>query len=373
MSTSAAAGTAFSSQPVLKVVDRLGNVVPTNTAVVTATATGPAGATGGLINNSTPTAVSGVVTFSNLGIGGTAGVWRLRFTSTGIIYDSADVTITAGTAATISTLMPPGPTAAASYTYSGFVTAGSAVSPVPQVVVKDQFGNGVGSQTVSWTAVNSTSVLGSGGTTNVSGIAQLGSWTPGVGESTLLASVTGINDPATFSATSAIGGSVFLCELGVADGNFLTFDNSKQKTDLAPIRVADPKKSVIDMFFYMSVTGQSNTFASYPVNVKVYRTANSATAPGTNQVGAGSGLVALPGNNGKAQLQHLNLSSPVAAGTVNNQLLWFVVSLVTPPPSRTFQVWYSTLASNKLSSDCKASFVGTGSGAKVGAGILLKN
>ena len=80
IATTAAAGAAFNPQPVLKVRDRLNNVVLTNSAVVTPSATGTAGSTGGLINSSTPTSASGVVTFSNLGIGGTVGTWKVKFT-----------------------------------------------------------------------------------------------------------------------------------------------------------------------------------------------------------------------------------------------------------------------------------------------------
>ncbi len=97
----------------LKVRDRLNNVVLATSVVVTPAATGPAGSTGGLINSSTPTSASGVVTFSNLGIGGTIGTWKVKFTSPNIKADSANVTITTGPAATIQTYMPPGPTAAA--------------------------------------------------------------------------------------------------------------------------------------------------------------------------------------------------------------------------------------------------------------------
>jgi hypothetical protein len=52
--------------------DRPNNVVITNSARVTPGTTGPAGPTGGL-STAAPHVGRGVVTFSNLGIGGTVG------------------------------------------------------------------------------------------------------------------------------------------------------------------------------------------------------------------------------------------------------------------------------------------------------------
>jgi len=381
IATTAAAGAAFSPQPVIKVRDLYDNVVTTSTAVVTPSATGPAGSTGGLINTNPPdvvagvAAVAGVATFSYLGIGGTVGSWNVSFGSPGLTSASASVAITAGAAATIRTYMPPSaPVSAAEYTYPGLATSGTAISPSPQARVRDAYGNPVVGQAISWQAVNSTISVGGATTTGTGGLAQVTSWTPGTGESSLLASVSGIADPAVFFAATALGNPVFLCELGDDDKNFLTVGNSNtNKTDLAPIKVSDPRDNVVDLFFYMSVTGQSNSFSSYPVDVKVYRTSGSATSPGTTQVGAATGaMVALPGNNGKPQFQHIKLTSPVLKSTGNN-LLWFVITMVNPPSGRTFQLWYNNLASNKLTSACKASYIGTGNSPTQGAALMLKN
>ena len=374
IATTAVAGSVFGQQPVLRVLDRLNNVVLSPAVVVTPAATGPAGSTGGLIGSSTPSSVSGVVNFSGLGIGGTAGVWKVKFTAPGSIKaDSANVTITAGAAATIQTLMRPGSTVAQTYTYAGIVTSGTPVNPVPKAVVKDQYGNPVNLQTVTWSAVNSTVTVGSGGTTDANGLAAVTSWTPGIGESTLLASVGALN-PASFSATSALGASVFLCELGVADLNFLTYDNSKNKTDLGPLKVADPKKNILDLFFYMSVTGQSNTFASYPVDVKVYRTASNATSQAGSIIGLGHRCRGLARQ--QRQAAACNIQAEPAGRwprSTNNQSLWFVVTIVNPPGGRTFQIWHSTLVREQVVDGLQGVVVKSGTTLKVGAEYMLKN
>jgi len=375
------AGQALVAQPVVQVQDAYDNPVSGSRTITAAIATSPSGQLTGFPTVSPNTASTGIgssATFSGLAIRGKTGTYTLTFSASGLpavtSKTSGDITLTAGAAERILTTFgsPPSDTAL-TFAYPGILTAGTNASPPPRVIVYDAYKNPVSGATVTWTPNNSTRSPATTAT-NADGLSSLTSWTLGTGESQLLGTVSGVTDPATFLASTPLGASVYMCELGTADGNFLTYDNSRNKVDLAPIKVADKKTNVIDLYFYMSVTGQASSFAYYNVSVNVYRTANSATAPPTTgAVGSGTGQVGVPGNNGKPQLQHIKLSSPVSAGTTNNQSLWFVVQLTTPISGRTFQVWYSTIKSTSLSSDCKASYIGTGSTAKQGAAISLKN
>ena len=83
-------GVPFTTQPIVSVRDAFGNAVASdNSTAVTMTA--GSGAT--VIGTATRTAVSGQVTFTNLGIGGTVGAtYTLTFTSAGLVASSQNVT-----------------------------------------------------------------------------------------------------------------------------------------------------------------------------------------------------------------------------------------------------------------------------------------
>ena len=84
-------GSALATQPVVRVVDALGNTVTTSTASVTVTASG-----GTLGGTTTVTAVNGFATFTNL-THTTAGTYTLTFTST------SPTTLTSATSASFTT------------------------------------------------------------------------------------------------------------------------------------------------------------------------------------------------------------------------------------------------------------------------------
>ena len=84
-------GSALATQPVVRVVDALGNTVTTSTASVTVTVSG-----GTLGGTTTVTAVNGVATFTNL-THTTAGTYTLTFTST------SPTTLTSATSASFTT------------------------------------------------------------------------------------------------------------------------------------------------------------------------------------------------------------------------------------------------------------------------------
>jgi hypothetical protein len=167
--TGAASGAAFSPQPQVSLQDTGGSVVSSdNTTVVTATVS--AGAS--LVGTRTATAVNGIVTFSNLGISGTAGTqYTITYSATvsGNALTSATqlVTPTVGAATQIAvSTQPVGD------------TAGALLSTFPRVSVLDSGDNVVTSASTSITVSASGGVLGGTKTVNaVNGVATFGDLT----------------------------------------------------------------------------------------------------------------------------------------------------------------------------------------------------
>lgn len=396
-------GLAFSQQPAaasnvtahdnipvtVNIVDLNGAVVPAATGQVTLSLNQNTFSSG--LNTAALNAVQGVATFTSLAIDKAAAGYQMTAAYTGLPnLGSNTFNVVAAPAYSILTnlpaitgYVPP----AAQYTYPGILTAGQSPSPAPKVLVRDAYSNPVPNELVSFDATNST-VTPLSGSTDSNGLLQLGatSWTIGIGQSTLLATIAdhfpldGITpDPAGFIANTALGASTFTCELGTKDGNFLTFDNNRNKVDLGPIRVKEPtNKNTIDLFFYMSVTGQAASLATYQTQLQVFRTATtSPPAAGAATVGSSSGSsseIILRGDNGTPALQHIRLTSPVL-GTGGNNYLWFYLSILNPPAQRTFQLWYTPKLDRTTSADCTSAnvFNAALSSSKVGPAILLKN
>ena len=84
-------GLAFTTQPQVTIQDVSGNTVTNSSAVVTATIS----AGGALVGTTTATASSGVATFSNLGIKGTATAYTITYTVSGLTPATQSVTPTA--------------------------------------------------------------------------------------------------------------------------------------------------------------------------------------------------------------------------------------------------------------------------------------
>ncbi|HSD31080.1 MAG TPA: Ig-like domain-containing protein [Gemmatimonadales bacterium] len=142
-SSTAQAGVAFTTQPVIQVQDVSGNPVSQNGTLITATiASGPGGAT--LSNPTATTNSSGTATFSGLAINGLAGSYTLTFSGGGLTpVTSNTMTLSAGPATRLAfVVQPPAST-----------VAGVAMSPAIQVVVQDAGGNTVGTprQTITMT------------------------------------------------------------------------------------------------------------------------------------------------------------------------------------------------------------------------------
>src|SRR5207237_617062 len=144
-SATAQSGVAFAQQPVIQVRDASGN--PVNQAGVTVTA---AIATGGGTLGGTLTATTlgtGVASFTNLAISGTAGDRTLSFSATGLTgANSAAITITAGAATQLTVTTEPSSTA----------QSGVAFAQQPVVQLRDGDGNAVNQAGVTVTAEIST-------------------------------------------------------------------------------------------------------------------------------------------------------------------------------------------------------------------------
>ncbi len=131
----AASGAAFTTQPVVQIRDASHNVVTSSTANVTMTVDNG----GTIVGTSTVAAVSGVATFTNVGIAGTAGsTYTLTFASTGLTSTTQSIAPTAGA--------PSASTSALSVGSTGLSTGGTTTITV---TVKDAFGNVVTTATPS--------------------------------------------------------------------------------------------------------------------------------------------------------------------------------------------------------------------------------
>ncbi len=128
-SSSAQAGVAFATQPVVQLKDAGGNNSPTSGRVITASvASGPGSA---LSNATATTDGNGVATFSGLSIDDLAGSYTLSFDNGSLTgATSSSITVTAGAASRLTFTQQPTST-----------TVNTVISPPVVVSVTDAFGN----------------------------------------------------------------------------------------------------------------------------------------------------------------------------------------------------------------------------------------
>lgn len=196
----AAAGVAFTTQPVLEVRDAQGNLVAgDNTTVVTASI---ASGGGSFVGTATATTAGGVAAFADLGISGTVGDRTLQFTSQGLAAaTSSSVTVTSGPAVAIAEDGGNNQTALAATTLPTSFS----------VKVVDAFDNGVQGASVTWTVTAGSGTLSSASTsTDGNGIASV-SYTLGLfaGVESVEATSTSLaGSPIAFSATATPNGTI---------------------------------------------------------------------------------------------------------------------------------------------------------------------
>jgi len=157
----APSGSALGTQPVIRIIDAGGNTVTTSTAnVVVSISSG----TGTLSGTTTVSAVSGVATFTNLVITGTAGAYTLTFGADGLTGATATLFLTEGTATKVVITRA----SAGAQRRTAFTTQ-------PQISIRDASDNTVTSSTAVVTATITAgpqgSLIGSNTATAVSGVA----------------------------------------------------------------------------------------------------------------------------------------------------------------------------------------------------------
>ena len=181
--TGAASGSTLATQPVIRIVDANGNTVTSSSVSVVASI---ASGSGTLSGTTTVTASSGIATFTNLVITGTAGNFTLTFTPTSLTpVTSSSLAIAAGvaTAAAITTQ----PTGAAS---------GSTLATQPVIRIVDANGNTVTSPSVSVVASIASGTGTLSGTTTVTASSGIATFT------NLVITATAGNFTLTFTPTS---------------------------------------------------------------------------------------------------------------------------------------------------------------------------
>src|SRR5205807_1341794 len=163
-SSSAQSGVAFAQQPVVQLRDASGNAVSQSGVTVTAAIATGGRTEGGRVGATTN--ASGVASFTNLSITGTAGDRTLSFSASGLTsVTSTTVAITAGAATQVSITTQP----------SSSAQSGVAFAQQPVVQLRDASGNPVGQTGVTVTAAIATGGGTLSGTptaiTNGSGVA----------------------------------------------------------------------------------------------------------------------------------------------------------------------------------------------------------
>src|SRR6266481_3290967 len=201
-SAAAQSGVAFAQQPVLQLRDGAGNAVGQAGVTVTATIATGTGTLGGTVT--AVTNASGVASFADLSISGTAGNYTLSFSATGLTAAvSGPITLSAGAATQLTLTTQP----------SAAAQSGVAFAQQPVLQLRDGAGNPVSQAGVSVTATIATGTGTLGGTatvaTTASGVASFadlsisataGSYTLSFGAPGLTPAVSG---PITIGAGTA--------------------------------------------------------------------------------------------------------------------------------------------------------------------------
>ncbi|HSR92224.1 MAG TPA: hypothetical protein VLK88_13035 [Gemmatimonadales bacterium] len=223
-STSANNGSAFATQPRVRLVDAGGNAVSQAGVAVTVSRTPTTAGLGGTL--SVNTNVNGVAAFTNLSLTGAVGNYTLGFAATGLTSaTSSSIALNAGAAANIVALSPLNQTTG----------VGTSVANPPSVQVTDGSGNPVPGVAVTFnvTAGGGTISPTNPMTTDATGIATLASWTLGssAGANTvnasaaLVATTIDFNATGSFHVASIAAGSGHSCAVTVDGVGFCWGDN----------------------------------------------------------------------------------------------------------------------------------------------------
>jgi hypothetical protein len=207
--TGAGNGSVLGTQPVIRIVDSGGNTVTTSSVNVVASI---ASGTGTLSGTTTVAASSGIATFTNLVVTGTAGAFTLTFTPTSLTAATSNsLTITAGPASKVAITRA-----------SVGTERRTAFTTQPQITIRDASNNTVTSSTEVVTATITSGAGGSFvGTTTATASSGLATFT-GLGVDgtigtayTITYTVTGLTvATATVTLTGTTCYGIFTCQVG---------------------------------------------------------------------------------------------------------------------------------------------------------------
>jgi uncharacterized protein YccT (UPF0319 family) len=301
-SSSAQSGVAFAQQPVLQLRDASGNAVSQTGVTVTAAIATGAGALGGTLTATTN--ASGVASFTNLAITGTAGDRTLTFSAAGLTSaTSGTITITASAATQLTITTQPSPTA----------QSGAPFVQQPVVQLRDASGNPVSQAGVTVTAAIATGAGTLGGTltatTNGSGEASFTNLaiTGAAGDRTL-----------TFSATGLTGATSSTITITAGAASQLTI--TTQPSSAAQSGVAFAQQPVVQV---RDASGNPVSQAGVTV------TAAIATGAGT----LGGTLTATTNGSGETSFTNLAIT-----GTAGDRTLTFSATGLTSATSGTITI-----------------------------------
>ena len=205
----AGSGSVLGTQPVIRIVDSGGNTVTSSTVNVVASI---ASGTGTLSGTTTIASSSGIATFTDLVVTGTAGAFTVTFTPTSLTaVTSNSLTITAGPASKVAITRA----AVGTQRRTAFTTQ-------PQITIQDVSDNTITSSTAVVTASITSGVGGSlVGTTTATASSGLATFT-GLGLDgtigttyTITYTVTGLTvATATVTLTGTTCDGIFTCQVG---------------------------------------------------------------------------------------------------------------------------------------------------------------
>ena len=301
-SASAQNGATLAQQPVIQLRDGSNNPVAQAGVVVTATIQTGGGSLGG-----TPTATtnaSGVATFSNLSITGTAGDRTLLFAAAGYVsVASGTITITAGPATQLTITTQPSATA----------PSGAALAQQPVLQLRDASGNAVSQAGIVVTAVIATGGGTLGGsltaTTSASGVATFTnlSITGTAGDRTLGFSATGVTGATSNAISITTGGAT---QLGITTQPSATAQSGAAFAQQPVIQLRD---------------GANTPVSQAGVVVTVAIASGGGTLGGT--------LTATTNASGVATFTNLSIT-----GTIGNRTLGFSAPGLTGATSNTINI-----------------------------------
>jgi hypothetical protein len=294
----AAAGTAFTIQPVVRITDASGNTVTTSTVNVVASI---ASGTGTLSGTTTVAAVNGVATFTNLVLLGATGNFTLAFTPTSLTAATSNsFALSFGTASKAMITTHP----------SGAVN-GVPFTIQPVISVTDASGNTVTSSTVNLVASIASGTGGTlSGTTTVAAVNGVATFT------NLVLSGTPGNFTLAFTPTSltAATSNSFALSVGTASKVMVTTQPSGAFNGIA--FSTQPVVKITD--------AGGNTITSSTANVVATIASGSGTLGGTTAVNAVAGVA--------------NFTNLKITGTGNHTLTFTPAGGLTAATSNTVNV-----------------------------------